>query len=46
VFVQTWVDNEKDMAFIKIQGILVDIPVEMTPDVYKPYATRDKKGTT
>jgi hypothetical protein len=28
-FVQTRVENEKDMAFIKIRGILVDILVEI-----------------
>jgi hypothetical protein len=32
-FVQTHVENEKDMVFIKIQGILVDILVEIAPDV-------------
>jgi hypothetical protein len=32
-FVQTRVDNEKDMVFIKIQGILVDILVEL-PQMY------------
>jgi hypothetical protein len=32
-FVQTRVENEKDMAFIKIRGVLVDILVEMAPDV-------------
>jgi hypothetical protein len=31
-FVQTRVENEKDMAFIKIQGILVDILVEISPE--------------
>jgi hypothetical protein len=48
-FVQMRVENEKDMAFIKIRGILVDILVdilvEITPDVYMPYVTKDKKGT-
>jgi hypothetical protein len=43
-FVQTHVENEKDMAFIKIRGILVDILVEISPDVYKPYISKDKKG--
>jgi hypothetical protein len=43
--VQTRVENEKDMAFIKIQGILVDILVEIAPDVYKSYVFKDKKGT-
>jgi hypothetical protein len=42
--VQTRVENEKDMAFIKIRGFLVDILVEIAPDVYKPYVSRDKKG--
>jgi hypothetical protein len=44
-FVQTRVENEKDMAFIKIQGILVDILVEIAPDVYKSYVSKDKKGS-
>jgi hypothetical protein len=43
-FVQTCVENEKDMAFIKIQGILVDILVEIAPDVYKFYVSKDNKG--
>jgi hypothetical protein len=43
-FVQTRDQNEKDMAFIKIRGVLVDILVEIAPDVYKPYVSRDKKG--
>jgi hypothetical protein len=36
-FVQIRVENEKDMAFIKIRGILVDILMEIAPDVYKSY---------
>jgi hypothetical protein len=43
-FVQTRVENEKDMAFIKIRGVLVDILVEIAPDVYKSYVSRNKKG--
>jgi hypothetical protein len=43
-FVQRRVDNENDMAFIKIRGVLVDILVEIAPDVYKSYVSRDKKG--
>jgi hypothetical protein len=34
-FVQTRVENKKDLAFIKIRGVLVDILVEIAPDVYK-----------
>jgi hypothetical protein len=44
-FVQTRVKNEKDMVFIKIRGILVDILVEISPGVYKSYVSKDKKGS-
>ena len=44
-FVQTRVEDEKDMAFIKIRGVLVDILVDIAPEVYRTYATKDKKGT-
>jgi hypothetical protein len=44
-FIQTRVEDEKDhMAIIKIRGVLVVILVEIAPDVYKKYATKDKKG--
>jgi hypothetical protein len=43
-FIQTRVEDEKDMAFIKLRGVLVDILVEIAPDVYEKYATTDKKG--
>jgi len=43
-FVQTCIEDEKDMAFIKIRGVLVDILVDIAPDVYKPYVSKDKKG--
>jgi hypothetical protein len=42
-FVQMRVENENDMAFIKIRGVLVDILVEIAPDVYNSYISRDKK---
>jgi hypothetical protein len=42
--VQTSVENEKDMAFIKIRGILVDILVEIAPEAYKSYVSQDKEG--
>jgi len=44
-FIQTRVKDEKDMAFIKIRGVLLDILVEIAPDVYMPYVTLNKKGT-
>jgi hypothetical protein len=37
------VENEKDMAFIKIRGILVDILVEIAPEDYTSYVSQDKK---
>jgi hypothetical protein len=44
VFVQTRVEKKKDISFIKIRGILVDILVEIAPDVYKSYVSKYKKG--
>jgi hypothetical protein len=43
-FIQTRVENEKDMATIKIRGVLVDILLEIAPEVYRSYATIGKKG--
>jgi hypothetical protein len=43
-FVQTRVENEKYMAFIKIRVILVDVLVEIAPEAYKLYVSKDKKG--
>jgi hypothetical protein len=45
-FVQTCVENEKDLAFIKIRGILVDILVEISPEAYTSYVSQEKKGST
>ena len=38
------VEDEKYMSFIKISGVLVDILVEIAPDVYKSQVTTYKKG--
>ena len=43
-FIQTQVEDEKDMEFIKIRGVLVDILVEISLDVYKLQVKTDKKG--
>jgi hypothetical protein len=45
-FIQTQVEDEGDMAIIKIRGVLVDILVQIAPDVYKPYVTTDKNDKT
>jgi hypothetical protein len=44
-FVQTQVEKKSDMAFIKIRGILVNILVEIAPDVHKSYVSKEKKGS-
>jgi hypothetical protein len=43
-FIQTRVTEEKDMAIIKLRGVLVDILLEIAPGVYDDYVTVDKKG--
>ena len=43
-FVQTRVEDEVDMAFIKICSVLVDILLDIAPDVYKDYIYYDKRG--
>jgi hypothetical protein len=34
-FIQKWVEDKKDMTIIKIHGVLVDILVQIAPNVYK-----------
>ena len=43
-FIQTRIEDEKDMAIIKIRGILVDMLLDVAPEIYTPYVTVDKKG--
>ena len=43
--IQTSIEDEKDMAIINIRGVLVDIMLEVAPDVYGPYVIMDHKGT-
>jgi hypothetical protein len=38
-------EDEADMAIIRIRGVLVDMLVEIAPEVYKDLLTTDKKGT-
>ena len=37
-------EDEKDMAFTKICGVLVDILVEISPYVYKLHVATKKNG--
>ena len=43
-FIQTRIEDEQDMAIIKIRGILVDMLLDIAPNIYSPYVTMDKKG--
>jgi hypothetical protein len=42
-FIQNRIEDEKDMAIIKIHKILVDMLLDIAPDAYTPYVTVDKK---
>ena len=43
-FIQMCVEKEEDMAIIRMHGVLIDILLEITPEVYKPFVHIDKKG--
>ena len=34
------------MVIIQVRGLLADMLVDIAPDVYSPYLTKDKKGTS
>ena len=42
-FIQTQIEDKSDMTFIKIRGFLVDILVEISPDVYNLHVKTDKR---
>ena len=42
--IQTSVEKIEDMATIILLGALVDVLVEIVPDIYGPYVSTDKKG--
>jgi hypothetical protein len=43
-FIQTKIEDEKDMAIIKLRGLLVDVLLKIAPEVYSDYVKTDKKG--
>ena len=43
-FIQNPVKKIEDMATIILQGALVDVLVNRTPDIYGPYVSTGKKG--
>jgi hypothetical protein len=44
-FIQTRIEDKKDMVIIKIRGVLVDMLLDIAPAFYNPCATMNKKGT-
>ena len=43
-FIQTHIEDEKYMTIIKIREVLVDILLDIAPDVYGTYVITDRKG--
>ena len=44
MFIQTIVYKIEDIATIILQGALVDVMIEIAPDIYGLYVSTDKKG--
>jgi hypothetical protein len=45
VFIQTRVKRKEDKVVIKLRGVLVDILLDIAPELYKNHVMTDKKGT-
>ena len=43
-FIQTRVEDVKDMAVIRLRGAVVDMLLEVAPGIYDDYVTLDRKG--
>ena len=43
-FIQTHVEKIEEKATIIVRGTLVDVLVDIAPDIYGPYVKNDKKG--
>jgi hypothetical protein len=41
-FIQTKIEDEVNMAIIKLRGILVDMLVDIAPNIYSPFVTNPK----
>jgi hypothetical protein len=41
-FIQTKIEDEVDMAIIKLRGILVDMLVDIAPNINSPFVTNPK----
>ena len=44
-FIQTHVENEKDMAFIRIRGVLVDMLINVAPDSVDLMSRRTRRAS-
>jgi hypothetical protein len=45
-FVQTKLENEEDMAIMRLRGKLAELMVKVAPEVYRKYVFINKKGET
>ena len=45
-FIQETAEKEEDMVTIRVKGALVDVLLEISPEVYNPYVIKDKKSNT
>jgi hypothetical protein len=43
-FIQTRIDKDDKIAIIRIRGELVEILVEIAPEIYKPYVNVNHRG--
>ena len=43
IFIQMWIEHEKDVAITKLRWVLVDMLLYIAPGVYGPYVTTDRK---
>jgi hypothetical protein len=41
-FIQTKIEDEVDMAIVKLRGILIDMLVDIAPNIYSPFVTNPK----
>jgi hypothetical protein len=44
-FIQTRIEDEENMVVIRLRGVLVDILLDIAPEVYGPYVRQDRKRT-
>ena len=43
-FIQTCIEDKKDIFIINIKRVLVDILMKISPDIYGTYVITDRKG--